>query len=105
MNIGTQVGPLINALRTLIPAANIRILHERPWHSLTFSGTQICLSVQWQDGTWHGNVEALSQLLTEHEFELPRQIVADIAVTSAVTEAVMAQGTKCLSIDVLLLDS
>jgi hypothetical protein len=54
-------------------------------------------------------VEALSQLLSEHEFDLPRQIVADIAVTGAVTgpltQAVMAKGAACLIIDALLLDS
>jgi hypothetical protein len=92
---------LCNALRALFPAADISILHERPWHSLTFCGTQLCLSVHMQDGAWRGDVEALSQLLSEHEFDLPRQIVADIAVTGAV----MAKGAACLIIDALLLDS
>ena len=104
---------LCNALRALFPAADISILHERPWHSLTFCGTQLCLSVHMQDGTWPGDVEKLSQLLSEHEFDLPRQIVADIAVTGAVTgpvtgpvtQAVMAKGAACLVIDALLLDS
>lgn len=96
---------LCNALRALIPTADISILHERPWHSLTFCGTQTCLSVHMQDGTWRGDVEALSQLLSEHEFDLPRQIVADIAVTGPVTQAVMAKGAACLIIDALLLDS
>ena len=109
MNMRTQKGALIHALRALIPAADISLLHERPWHSLTFSGTQIGLSVQMQDGAWHSDVAALSQLLAEHEFDLPRQIVADIAVTGAVTgpltPAVMAKGTQGLIIDALLLDS
>lgn len=96
---------LCNALRTLFPDADISILQERPWHSLTFCGTQLCLSVQIQDGTWRGDVEALAQLLSEHEFDLPRQIVADIAVTGPVTQAVMAKGAACLIIDALLLDS
>jgi len=100
---------LCNALRALFPAADISILHERPWHSLTFCGTQLCLSVHMQDGTWPGDVEVLAQLLSEHEFDLPRQIVADIAVTGAVTgpvtQAVMAKGAMCLIIDALLLDS
>ena len=100
---------LCNALRALFPAADISILHERPWHSLTFCGTQLCLSVHMQVGTWYGDVEKLSQLLSEHEFDLPRQIVADIAVTGPVTgpvtQAVMAKGAACLIIDALLLDS
>jgi hypothetical protein len=58
-----------------------------------------------QDGTWNGNADKLSQLLSEHDFDLPRQIVADIAVTGPVTQAVMAKGAACLIIDALLLDS
>ena len=100
---------LCNALRALFPDADVSILHERPWHSLTFCGTQLCLSVHMRDGNWPGDVEALAQLLSEHEFDLPRQIVADIAVTGAVTgavmQAVMAKGAMCLIIDALLLDS
>jgi hypothetical protein len=49
-------------------------------------------------------VEALSQLLAEHEFDLPDQIVADIVVNGPVTGAVMAKGAQCLIIDALLLD-
>jgi hypothetical protein len=105
MKLRTQSGAFINALRAIIPAADIRILHERPWHSLTFSGTQIGLSVQMQDGTSHGNMAALSQMLAEHEFDLPCQIVADIAVTGTVTQPVIAKGVTCLIIDALLLES
>jgi hypothetical protein len=101
MSRRTQSGALINALRNIIPAADISILHERPWHSLTFSGTQIGLSVQYLEATWHADVAALSQLLSEHEFDLPRQIVADIGVTHAVID----KGAQCLIIDALLLDS
>jgi hypothetical protein len=54
-----------------------------------------------QDGTWHGNVAALSQMLAEHEFDLPRHIVADIAIS----RAIMTQGAQCLIIDALVLDS
>jgi hypothetical protein len=101
MSIPTQSDALHKALRALFPAADISILHERPWHSLTFCGTQLCLSVQLQDGTWHGDVAALSLRLSEHEFDLPRQIVADIGIT----QAVIGKGGQCLIIDALLLDS
>jgi hypothetical protein len=101
MSIRKQAGALIHALRVIIPTADIRILQERPWHSLTFSGTQLCLSVQLQDGAWHGDVAALSLRLSEHEFDLPRQIVADIGIT----QAVIGKGGQCLIIDALLLDS
>ncbi len=46
------------------------------------------------------DAEELSQKLSDHEFVLPGQIVADIAVT----RAVVAKGAQCLIIDALLLD-
>jgi hypothetical protein len=101
VSLRTEAGALKHALRAIIPDADFSILHARPWHSLTFSGTQLCLSVQLRDGTWHSDVPALSQRLADYEFDLPRQIVADIAITRAVT----AQGGQCLIIDALLLDS
>jgi len=101
MSRRTQSGALINALRAIIPTADISILQERPWHSLTFSGTQIGLSVQYSDGPWQSDVAALSQLLSEYEFDLAHQIVADIGAT----QAVIGKGTQCLIIDALLLDS
>lgn len=91
---------LLRALRTLVPAADIRIMHERPWHSVTFCGTQICLSMTVAAPGTQDYAEKLSQLLSEHEFHVPGQIVADIAVT----QAVVADGAHCLIIDALLLD-
>ena len=57
----------VRALQTLMPAARITILHERPWHSLTFSGAQICLSVALPI-TGAEQRSALAQLLEHHEF-------------------------------------
>jgi len=47
-----------------------------------------------------GDAEEPSKKLSDHEFVLPGQIVADITVT----RAVMAEGAQCLIIDALLLD-
>ncbi|OYY70169.1 MAG: hypothetical protein B7Y00_05525 [Sphingomonadales bacterium 17-56-6] len=91
---------LLRALRTLAPAADIRIMHQRPWHSITFSGAQICLSLQVAHPTTQDFVSKLSAILSEHEFHVPGHIVADIAVT----HAVVADGAHCLIIDALLLD-
>jgi hypothetical protein len=57
--------------------------------------------VQYSDGPWQSDVAALSQLLSEYEFDLAHQIVADIGVT----QAVIGKGAQFLIIDVLLLDS
>ena len=94
-----RAGAFLRALRLLVPEADLNIIHERPWHSLTFGGTQICISVTITTAETPGGLP-LSAMLAEHEFSLPRQIVADIAVT----QAVVADGAYCLIIDALLLD-
>ena len=97
----TNTRALLHALRALLPGADINVLHERPWHSLTFCGTQLCLSVPIADAKMLGEAKILSQKLSEHEFVLSGQIVADISVTWAV----VVEGAQCLIIDALLLDA
>lgn len=90
---------LVRALQALLPQASITILHERPWHSLTFSGAQICLSVALPI-TAAEQRSAVAQLLEDHEFSLPSQLVADIAIT----ETAIFDGQYRLIIDALLLE-
>lgn len=99
MNARTNIVALLRALKALIPATEISIVHERPWHSLTFSGTQLCLSVPLNNISLVEGPAEISSRLAEHEFDLPSQIVADIAATQA-----LADGLHCLFIDALLLD-
>jgi len=74
-------------------------LHERPWHSLSFSGAQIGLSVALPV-TAAEQRSAVAQLLEDHEFSLPSQLVADIAIT----ETAIFDGQYRLIIDALLLE-
>ena len=90
---------LVRALQALMPQASITILHERPWHSLTFGGAQICLSVALPV-TAAEQRSAVAQLLEDHEFSLPSQLVADIAIT----ETAIFDGQYRLIIDALLLE-
>jgi hypothetical protein len=90
---------LVRVLQALLPQASIAILYERPWHSLTFSGAQICLSVALPI-TAAEQRSALAQLLEDHEFSLPSQLVADIAIT----ETAIFDGQFRLIIDALLLE-
>ena len=90
---------LVRALQALMPQASIAILHERPWHSLTFSGVQICLSVALPI-TAAEQRSAVAQLLEDHEFSLPSQLVADIAIT----ETAIFDGQYRLIIEALLLE-
>ena len=96
----TRSGAFLHAIRLLIPESEIRVIYERPWHSLTFAGTQLCLSARFQGSQMMCKGEEFCASLTDFEFDLPGQLVADIAVT----QAVVANGAYCLMIDALLLD-
>ena len=72
--------PLWRALRGILPDAEIRVIHERPWHSLTFFGAQICLSVALRGNNHASRAAAFDRTLPTREFHLRGQLVADIAV-------------------------
>jgi len=99
MTAQTPSRSLVRALQALMPQASIAILHERPWHSLTFSGAQICLSVALPI-TAAEQRSALAQSLEDYEFSLPSQLVADIAIT----ETAILGGQYRLIIHALLLE-
>jgi hypothetical protein len=91
---------LLRALARLMPEAELSVEHDRPWHSLTFAGTQLCLSAIVAGDKHTEIAEAFASALPDHEFCLNGQIAADIAVTSRQTST----GETRLIIDVLLLD-
>jgi hypothetical protein len=91
---------LLRALRHLLPDAILSVTHERPWCSLTFTGTQLCLSAVIVGESHHEVAAEYVQILPDHEFTLGRQLVADIAVSEHVTD--MAES--CLVIHALLLN-
>lgn len=91
---------LLRALRHMLPDAELSVIHQRPWHSLTFSGAQICISLVLT-GEQHTRRAARFALeLPKHEFDLAGQLVADIAVI----ETACGENQSRLMIDTLLLD-
>jgi hypothetical protein len=73
--------PLLSAVLTLGEGQAELIRHaERPWTSVTFAGTRhtIVLAFTGPEGIAAG--EAFIALLPDHEFAIPRQIVADASV-------------------------
>ena len=91
---------MLRALRQLLPDATMSVIHERPWHSLTFSGVQVFISAILHSGYNAEFVTRITQTLPEHEFELSGQLVADIAVI----EMASVENPGRLMIDALLLD-
>lgn len=95
----TRSRSLVRALRQLVPETDIALVHERPWHSLTFCGAQICLFFTLPEYA-EGQRSTIAELLENNEFSLPGQLVADIAIT----ETSILDGKHRLMIDALVLD-
>lgn len=76
---------------------------ERPWASVTFSGTRHTVRLAFA-GTEAVNAgERLIDALPEHEFAIPRQLVADAAVL-AVTHTALPEPRLEVEVELLLLD-
>lgn len=92
---------LVNALLDLAgPEASFLAHSERPWASVTFSGSRhaVTLAFAGAGGVIAG--EAFAEALPEHEFSVPRQLVADACVTGMLHEA---EPVERLVVDVELL--
>ena len=89
---------LSNALVALLPGAIITRTRETDWHSATFSGKRIALTLQ--KFGFDLALENRLSLVKENEFSLIGQYVADIAVVKVQSTA---EG-HLLEIEALLLD-
>lgn len=56
---------------------------ERPWASVTFSGTRHALSLAFSGADAVAAGEELIAALPDHEFAIPGQLVADAAIMAA----------------------
>ncbi|RZJ97376.1 MAG: hypothetical protein EOO76_19220 [Novosphingobium sp.] len=76
---------------------------ERPWASVTFSGTRHTVSLVFTGAEAVAAGERFITTLPEHEFTIPGQLVADAAVVS-VTHAVLPEVRLGVEVDLLLLE-
>jgi hypothetical protein len=76
---------------------------ERSWASITFAGTRhrIDLSFQGEEAVAAG--EEFIAFLPEHEFAIPKQLVADATVMS-VDHRIGADPRLAMQVELLLLD-
>lgn len=100
MSCGTNSGNLLRELRRMLPGATLSVIHERSWQSLTFSGVQVCMSVNLHSGYDADFATRFARALPKHEFDLRSQLVADIAVIEMVAD----ENPVRLMIDALVLD-
>lgn len=76
---------------------------ERPWASATFSGARHTVTLAFSGDQAVEAGERFAEMLGEHEFTLPGQLVADAAVTSL--DHNMLPGTKLtVEAELLLLE-
>ena len=90
----------LQILCQLVAEAEFSVIHERPWHSLTFSGAQLCLAAVLGGEHHVDTATRIAKLLPEFDFEMRGQLVADIAVIETISSAAQSR----LMIDALLLD-
>ena len=99
--------PWLQLLSTVMELAGgqVELLRhsERPWASATFSGSRHTIALAFAGSEAVNAGEVFIAALPEHEFAVPRQIVADAAVVSA--EHVLVPEPKLtVEIELLLLE-
>lgn len=96
--------PLLSAVLELAQGQAELLRHsERAWASVTFSGSKhsVVLAFDGADKVLAG--EALIDALPEHEFTLPRLLVADAAVVR-VEHSALPQPRLEVEVELLVLD-
>lgn len=76
--------------------------HARPWASITFSGTQHALTLDFEGIAAVEAGEDFVSRLEEHEFNIPGQIVADAAIKAV--EHVTGLPALIVHAEILLLE-
>ena len=76
---------------------------QQPWASVTFSGTRHHLRLEFIGADAIVGAERLIEALPEHEFAIPRQLVADATVT-AVEQTMLPEPRMTVQCELLLID-
>lgn len=96
--------PLLSALLEMAEGQAELVRHtERPWASITFSGSRHIISLAFTGAEAIVAGERFLEALPEHEFEIPRHLVADAAVISVVHET-LPEPRMSVEAELLLLE-
>ena len=95
---------LLGALHALGGGHAVVLRHEeRAWASITFSGARHTLALCFIGDTAVAAGERFIAALPDHEFAIPRRLVADAAIV-AVRHALLPEPSLEVKCEVLLLD-
>ena len=104
---GTRRSPWMQLLSALMGLAGGRaelIRHaERPWASVTFAGSRHTVLLAFTGSEAVAAGEVFIAALPDHEFTIPRQLVADAAVL-ALEQVMLPEPRIEVEIEVLLLE-
>lgn len=102
-----QRGPWLHLLSEVLQLAGPRVEFlrhsERPWASATFSGSRHHIALAFTGSGAVEDGERFIAALPDHEFAVPRQLVADATVASAGHETV-PQSRLTVEVELLLLE-
>lgn len=76
---------------------------EKPWASVTFIGARHSVSMEFTGDTAVAGGEWLIAKLADHEFALPRQLVAEAVITAA-EHALLPAPTLRVECELLLIE-
>ena len=76
--------------------SSVTLLRERPWASVTFSGTRHSLAVDWADPANPGCADELAKILSDHEFTIPGYFVADVVVTEQSEDRIRVEALSII---------
>jgi hypothetical protein len=95
---------LLRAVTALAgPQAELVAHREEPWASVTFAGTRHMIVLRYQGWEAGDAAEALIDALPDHEFTIPRVLVADAAVVR-LDQVLLPEPDMTLELALLLLD-
>lgn len=92
--------PLTRAVINLLPGAAVVGCKRQAWHSATFSGERVILTLTLEGADSGLRYQHFAKELPEAEFTLRRQCVADILVTGQIERA---DGLE-VTVEALLID-
>ncbi|KUR70645.1 hypothetical protein AQZ52_16675 [Novosphingobium fuchskuhlense] len=102
-----RISPGTRLLRAVLalagPEAELMQHSEAPWASVTFAGTRHTIVLCYDGWEACDAAEALMATLPEHEFTIPRTLVADAAVVR-LDQSLLPEPKMTLELALLLLD-
>jgi hypothetical protein len=90
-------------MRLAGPSAELICQAERPWASITFSGTRHTISLLFAGAKAEADAQAFVDALPEHEFTIKNQLVADAAITE-INHLTLPDRKVMVEADLLLLE-